>query len=1072
MKTILILLVLGFATVHSSFGQTLKNLTYNASNGQVIANTGSNVLTFTNSVYIGGSIRMLDGTNKAFEFPNDAEAEFSYGISFLNTNAASGTRTNLGLGATWLTNTNVTNFRTAVGLGSTNFVIFNGLEAMGVGIEASGILLSGSNATLSFEEESAKAQTRTNLGLGASWLINTNNPVFVNTNGTLATPTNFFTANLPIWATSTNPASAASSLGQALSAPSYLRTSSRDTSSNNAGGIVSAISFDGINWEATRNHTIFPVFSRDASPIWYSNKWVSIYTDAFGSTNKTFGIATSTDLLSWQTNFSVTLTGTNTAGTGNNVWAPEWFVDGTNYYALVRLSTTAGNNYGAPGVGWMRALNPGTWTSWSDWTPFDSTVRIDANDFYIVKKDNLYWLFSHGGTHLNGKQPAGSNVVNNITLQYSTNPFGNYSPLVEITEPLRQIIRPGNSSAFFEGPSVVNVEGSRWRLFFQDGLDNTAWAIDSYDDFATWNTNSLRRLQYSGFDGSGHGTVVGINTSNQQGVRQAVLALGTGPTIGGAWLTNTNVTNFRTAIGLGSAATNDSAAFQPASANLTNLASNNAINLTNFPALLLRTNGSAAGLTSFPTLNQNTTGTASNVTGVVALTNGGTGTNSAGGARTNLELGITNSVVFSNITANGTLGVSNAATFATNVTIVGNLTAKSLVTSDPVNIILDATQTSAATNGVLTLPDNANLIRLTNNNAISAVTNGRLGSFYYLVNQATNAVTLSNVGGITVDGATNLTLAPNESATLVALGPTNISVANRGGLETNNNVTFSNITASGTITATGTLTATGNVTMNGSGNLAPSQAASSGASLMTRDLIYQSEADFNSGDPIGIVAATAVGSGAGQGQYITLGWQTTVTTNANTAAGAYFGDATWSQSSFSGAAMPANKAVDLTMKGVMLRVESNTNFVNRVAFGVGAATRTPPAAGNPAATNQSWGVNFFYDGTNQVYQPFWYTTNYNTAPTAVVPNLSTASWLGRVYTMRFQQTTNGQISFYINDGFASRLSSTPTWTTNVTWPSTSYGGRFIGMECATATNAAPATGVRIHFRVAYLRYDP
>ena len=399
---------------------------------------------------------------------------------------------------------------------------------------------------------------RSNLGLAASWLVDTNSPVFVNTNGTLATPTNFFTANLPNWATTTNPASAASSLGQTLSAPAYLRTSSRDGSTNNSpdnGGIVSAISFDGINWEATRNYTIFPVFSRDASTIWYSNttttNWVSIYTAAFNSTNKTFGIATSTNLLSWQTNFSVTLTGTNTAGTGNNVWAPEWFVDGTNYYALVRLSTTAGNNYGAPGVGWMRALNPGTWTSWSEWTPFDSTVRVDANDFYIVKKGSLYWLFSHGGTHMSGQQPAGSNVINNITLQYSTNPFGNYSPLVEITEPLRSIIRPGIGSAFFEGPSVVNIEGSRWRLYFQDGLDNTAWAIDSYDDFATWNTNSLRRLQYSGFDGSGHGTVVGINPTNQQGVRQAVLALGTGPTIGGAWLTNTNVINFRTAIGLG-----------------------------------------------------------------------------------------------------------------------------------------------------------------------------------------------------------------------------------------------------------------------------------------------------------------------------------------------------------------------------------------------------------------------------------------------------------------------------------------------------------------------------------------
>lgn len=342
----------------------------------------------------------------------------------------------------------------------------------------------------------------------------------------------------------TNKAALAASIGIPLSTPIFMRTSSRDTSSNNAGGIVSALSFDGIHWSATRNYTIFPVFSRDASPIWYSNRWVAVYTDAFNSTNKTFGIATSTNLLAWQTNFSVTLTGTNTAGTARNVWAPEWFVDGTNYYVMVRLSVSTNNNYGPPGVGWMRALDPGTWTNWTDWTPFDSTIRTDANDFYIVKNNNLYWLFSHGGTHLTGSQPPGLSVENNITLQYSTNPFGGYSPPVAITEPLRAIIRPGNASAFFEGPSVVNIEGSRWRLYFQDGLDNSAWAIDSFDDFSTWDTKSLRRLQYSGFDGSGHGTVVKINATNQSGIRQASLALGTGSTIGGVWLTNTNATSF------------------------------------------------------------------------------------------------------------------------------------------------------------------------------------------------------------------------------------------------------------------------------------------------------------------------------------------------------------------------------------------------------------------------------------------------------------------------------------------------------------------------------------------------
>lgn len=122
---------------------------------------------------------------------------------------------------------------------------------------------------------------------------------------------------------------------------------------------------------------------------------------------------------------------------------------------------------------------------------------------------------------------------------------------------------------------------------------------------------------------------------------QARIGLGLGAT----WLTNTNVTNFRSAIGLGTAATNDSSSFQPASSNLNNLALNNAINLTNFPLL-----------------NQNTTGTASNVTGVVSVVNGGTGATNQSDARTALGLGngftgtktfittdnVTNTVVISN----------------------------------------------------------------------------------------------------------------------------------------------------------------------------------------------------------------------------------------------------------------------------------------------------------------------------------------------------------------------------------------------------------------------------------------
>lgn len=511
--------------------------------------------------------------------------------NFWSANAGTA-RSGLGLAASWLTLTNAASFRSAIGLAGTWLTnasppatTTTNASDLSAGTLADDRL---SSSVVTRYQRSSASGTLEQLASGKPAITNwleLRNFVYSNdyagnavslsaaiagmattsasalTSGTLAdarlstnvlTRTNTGTAAQALL-TATNPAAAAAALGQSLGAPVFMRTSSRDTGGNNAGGIVSALSFDGIYWMATRNYTVFPVFSRDASTIWHSNRWVSVYTEAFNATNKTFGLATSADLLTWQTNPPVVLKGPNTAGTARNVWAPEWFVEGTNYYVIVRLSTSTNNNYGTPGMGWMRALDPGTWTNWTDWTPFDGTIRTDANDFYIVKKDNLYWLFSHGGTHLGGSQPAGSNIVNNITLQFSTNAFGNYSSMVEITEPLRQIIRPGNGSAFFEGPSVVHLEGPRWRLYFQDGLDNTAWAIDSYDNFASWDTNSLRRLLYSGFDGSGHGTVVKINATNQAGIRQAALALGTGPTIGGTWLTNTNTAGFRSAIGLGAA---------------------------------------------------------------------------------------------------------------------------------------------------------------------------------------------------------------------------------------------------------------------------------------------------------------------------------------------------------------------------------------------------------------------------------------------------------------------------------------------------------------------------------------
>ena len=133
--------------------------------------------------------------------------------------------------------------------------------------------------------------------------------------------------------------------------------------------------------------------------------------------------------------------------------------------------------------------------------------------------------------------------------------------------------------------------------------------------------------------------------------------------------------NFRTAIGLGTAATNPATAFQPSSSVLTNLASSNGANLTNIPLAgvvgALATNGSGSSLTNITAANiTGTVALASNVTGTIAISNGGSGATTAGGARTNLGLGATNDVEFRSVKINGVgdlLIVTNTATSATSI---------------------------------------------------------------------------------------------------------------------------------------------------------------------------------------------------------------------------------------------------------------------------------------------------------------------------------------------------------------------------------------------------------------------
>ena len=136
MKHLLLsLLIFGFG-ISGSLGQTIKSLGYNTTNGQVVANTGTNVLTFVAPINLsannvnavsfvladedltagyGGPIGSL-GFGGAKTWVKYGSNQTDWGqLVYLDGNGYSGLRTNLGLGGGITTN------RTFVSYNGTNY---------------------------------------------------------------------------------------------------------------------------------------------------------------------------------------------------------------------------------------------------------------------------------------------------------------------------------------------------------------------------------------------------------------------------------------------------------------------------------------------------------------------------------------------------------------------------------------------------------------------------------------------------------------------------------------------------------------------------------------------------------------------------------------------------------------------------------------------------------------------------------------------------------------------------------------------------------------------------------------
>lgn len=192
-------------TTTAAYSQTIKTLGYNTTNGQV-SYSGSNTLTFTNTLGFSNaaatrsnlglgaswltnsnSPATTNATNLTAGTLPDARLSTNVAIlsnlpSWATTTNADVARTNLGIGWSALTNTDATNFRNSIGLGTNQNVTFADITGTRLQVGGVNVTTSGFNGpitlsvgqSISFISGGSPDQTRTNLGLGAGWLTNTN----------------------------------------------------------------------------------------------------------------------------------------------------------------------------------------------------------------------------------------------------------------------------------------------------------------------------------------------------------------------------------------------------------------------------------------------------------------------------------------------------------------------------------------------------------------------------------------------------------------------------------------------------------------------------------------------------------------------------------------------------------------------------------------------------------------------------------------------------------------------------------------------------------------------------------
>jgi hypothetical protein len=262
---------------------------------------------------------------------------------------------------------------------------------------------------------------------------------------------------------------------------------------------------------------------------------------------------------------------------------------------------------------------------------------------------------------------------------------------------------------------------------------------------------------------------------------------------------------------------------------------------------------------------------------------------------------------------------------------------------------------------------------------------------------------------------------------------------------------------------TGDQTFLNNIVGNGTDNRLPNQVADKDDSVMTlvEEMLCGNAVRRHFGS-----TGSSISGGGSAGNYGLQGGVASVTNNNGAYAALFFGTGLVTHPGFSGANMRTDLNQEVFLHGVMLRFETNTNWVARIGVGQGTPNRVPALAGQPAASSRCWGVEFYYDGENFLGRIFWFDTELSYALPFVIPSLASNNWLQLVYSIRLRQTSDGLLEVYINAPIVNqgggRLPATPISGVAVDWGSVTFAGRHFFIETANAADAASVNACTIH----------